>query len=174
MLDPMDAVGEPQPQADETWDEHYRDERDAAYLYRALAAVETDPHLRELFDKLAIVEDEHVARWEELFQASGRPLPPYRTATRTRLLAWVARRFGTAMVLPMMLAEEGREVQAYLGMARQSAQSRRRTPRRWKSPTIRRCMPGRWPRRWAATASRGTSAAPADTCAAWSTGSTTG
>ena len=30
------------PQADDTWDEHYRDERDAAYLYRALAAVETD------------------------------------------------------------------------------------------------------------------------------------
>ena len=27
------------PQADESWDEHYRDERDAAFLYRALAAV---------------------------------------------------------------------------------------------------------------------------------------
>ncbi|MEO8521275.1 MAG: VIT1/CCC1 transporter family protein [Acidobacteriota bacterium] len=116
----MDAVGEPQPQADESWDEHYRDERDAAYLYRALAAVETTPHLRELFDKLAIVEDKHASRWEELFRASGRPLPPYRTATRTRLLAWTARRFGTSVVLPMMLAEEGREVQAYLGMAREA------------------------------------------------------
>ncbi|MEP6592291.1 MAG: VIT1/CCC1 transporter family protein [Acidobacteriota bacterium] len=120
MLDRMDAVGEPQPQADESWDEHYRDERDAAYLYRALAAVETTPHLRELFDKLAIVEDKHASRWEELFRASGRPLPPYRTATRTRLLAWTARRFGTSVVLPMMLAEEGREVQAYLGMAREA------------------------------------------------------
>ncbi len=120
MLDRMDAVGEPQPRADESWDEHYRDERDAAYLYRALAAVETTPHLRELFDKLAIVEDKHASRWEELFRASGRPLPPYRTATRTRLLAWAARRFGTSLVLPMMLAEEGREVQAYLGMARQA------------------------------------------------------
>ncbi len=121
MLDRMDAVGEPQPQADESWDEHYRDERDAAYLYRALAAVETTPHLKELFTKLAIVEDKHAGRWEELFRAGGRPLPPYRTATRTRLLAWAARRFGTALVLPMMLAEEGREVQAYLLMARQSA-----------------------------------------------------
>lgn len=120
MLDRMDVVGEPQPQADESWDEHYRDERDAAYLYRALAAVETTPHLRELFDKLAIVEDKHASRWEELFRASGRALPPYRTATRTRLLAWTARRFGTSLVLPMMLAEEGREVQAYLGMARQA------------------------------------------------------
>jgi vacuolar iron transporter family protein len=32
----------------------------------------------------------------------------------------VARHFGTGLVLPMMLAEEGREVQAYLGLARHS------------------------------------------------------
>jgi VIT1/CCC1 family predicted Fe2+/Mn2+ transporter/rubrerythrin len=108
------------PRADETWDEHYRDERDAAYLYRSLAAVERVPKLAELFEKLAVVEDRHVQRWEELFQSSGRPLPEYRTAGRTRLLAWGARQFGTSLVLPMMLAEEGREVQAYLGLARRS------------------------------------------------------
>src|SRR3954462_12563795 len=108
------------PQPDASWDEHYRDERDAAYLYRALAAVESDGDRKELFEKLAAVEDRHAARWEELFAQSGRRLPAYATAARTRLLAWVARRFGTSMILPLMLAEEGREVQAYLGMARQS------------------------------------------------------
>ncbi len=112
------------PQADETWDDHYRDERDAAYLYRALAAVERTPELTDLFEKLAVVEDRHVQRWEELFLASGRALPAYRTAARTRLLAWAARRFGTSLVLPLMLAEEGREVQAYLGLARQSGHRR--------------------------------------------------
>jgi VIT1/CCC1 family predicted Fe2+/Mn2+ transporter/rubrerythrin len=117
--DRQSAPPEP-PQADETWDEHYRDERDAAYLYRALAAAEPNPSLSELFAKLAVVEDRHSDRWEELFRASGRPLPAYRTARRTRLLAWAAKRFGTSLVLPMMLAEEGREVQAYLGLARHS------------------------------------------------------
>ena len=34
------------PQPDESWDHHYRDERDAAYLYRALAAVEKTPELQ--------------------------------------------------------------------------------------------------------------------------------
>jgi VIT1/CCC1 family predicted Fe2+/Mn2+ transporter/rubrerythrin len=129
MLKQMDAHNGPEarqvqpdgPQADETWDEHYRDERDAAYLYRALAAVETSAHLKDLFEKLAVVEDRHTARWEELFRASGRALPPYKTARRTRLLGWAAKRFGTSLVLPMMLAEEGREVQAYLGLARQSS-----------------------------------------------------
>jgi VIT1/CCC1 family predicted Fe2+/Mn2+ transporter len=67
-----------------------------------------------------VVEDRHVARWQELFAQAGRPLPAYATATRTKLLAWTAKHFGTGLVLPLMLAEEGREVQAYLGMARHS------------------------------------------------------
>lgn len=116
---PGSSTPEPPP-SDPSWDEHYRDERDAAYLYRALAAVEQDRDRKQLFEKLAVVEDRHAERWEELFAQSGRPLPAYTTATRTRLLAWVAKRFGTSVVLPLMLAEEGREVQAYLGMARQS------------------------------------------------------
>jgi len=119
-LPPADRVDQDSPEADESWDEHYRDERDAAYLYRALAAVERTPELTDLFEKLAVVEDRHVQRWEELFLSSGRVLPAYRTAARTRLLAWAARRFGTSLVLPLMLAEEGREVQAYLGLARHS------------------------------------------------------
>lgn len=106
------------PVADESWDEHYRDERDAAFLYRALAAV--DGERRPLFEKLAAVEDRHARRWEELFQQAGRPLPAYKTALRTRILAWMARTFGASSVLPLMLAEEGREVQAYLGLARKA------------------------------------------------------
>jgi VIT1/CCC1 family predicted Fe2+/Mn2+ transporter/rubrerythrin len=109
------------PQPDASWDDHYRDERDAAYLYRALAAVEQDATRRELFARLAVVEDRHVTRWEELFREAGRPLPAYATSWRTRMLGWAAKTFGTALVLPLMLAEEGREVQAYLGLARQSS-----------------------------------------------------
>jgi VIT1/CCC1 family predicted Fe2+/Mn2+ transporter/rubrerythrin len=125
----MDAQRQPEqgrstpdpPQADESWDEHYRDERDAAYLYRALAVAEPDHDRKALFERLAIVEDRHAERWRELFAQSGRPLPAYTTASRTRLLGWIAKRFGTSVVLPLMLAEEGREVQAYLGMARHAS-----------------------------------------------------
>ena len=108
------------PVADDSWDEHYRDERDAAFLYRELAKVERVAERRGLFERLSAVEDRHAQRWEELFKSAGRPLPSYHTAFRTRALAWMARSFGTGSVLPLMLAEEGREVQAYLGMARGS------------------------------------------------------
>jgi hypothetical protein len=116
----MSAADE-RPIGDSGWDEHYCDERDAAFLYRELASIESDPTRRELFEKLAVVEDRHVERWRELFEDSGRQLPAYHPAWRMRALAWVAKRFGTPLVLPLMLAEEGREVQAYLGLARQSS-----------------------------------------------------
>jgi vacuolar iron transporter family protein len=105
------------PEADASWDEHYKDERDAAFLYRQLAQADKDADRRDLFERLAVVEDRHVARWEELFGEAGRPLPPYVTSRRTRALAWIAKQFGPSAILPLVLAEEGREVQAYLGMA---------------------------------------------------------
>jgi VIT1/CCC1 family predicted Fe2+/Mn2+ transporter/rubrerythrin len=108
------------PQPDESWDEHYRDERDAAFLYRELAKVERDATRRDLFERLAAVEDRHVARWEQLFAEAGRRLPAYLTSWRTRALAFVAKTFGPSAILPLVLAEEGREVQAYLGLARHS------------------------------------------------------
>jgi VIT1/CCC1 family predicted Fe2+/Mn2+ transporter len=100
------------------WAEHYRDEQDAAFLYRALAAFEPDAARRTVFTRLAAVEDEHVARWVEIFREHGQPVPAHRPSWKVRALAALARRFGTAAVLPFVLAEEGREVQAYLRLAR--------------------------------------------------------
>src|SRR6266542_2398794 len=118
----MATTGGQGRQADETWDAHYADEKDAAWLYRRLASVDTNRERADLFGRLADVEDRHTAKWEELFRGAGRPLPAYAVARRTRLLAWVAKTFGPSSVLPLILAEEGREVQAYLGLARHSPQ----------------------------------------------------
>jgi len=106
------------------WEEHYLDECDAAYLYRRLAAGERDDTRRQLFEKLAAVEDRHVARWAELFTASGQALPPFLPTAKSWLVAWVARRFGSNTILPLIVAEEGREVQAYLALARRESANR--------------------------------------------------
>lgn len=106
------------------WEEHYLDERDAAFLYRSLAAHEPDEGRRELFLKLADVEDRHGARWADLFKNSGQSLPSFSPTAKARLLAWVGRRFGTNTILPLIVAEEGREVQAYLALARRESANR--------------------------------------------------
>ena len=61
--------GKPAPDA--SWDEHYADEKDAAWLYRELARAERNADRRDLFTRLAIVEDRHTTRWEELFREAG-------------------------------------------------------------------------------------------------------
>ena len=48
------------PQARE-WLEHWRDETDAAYLYRVLAAAEVDEKRKDIYRRLAVVEDKHTA-----------------------------------------------------------------------------------------------------------------
>src|SRR4029078_3067439 len=70
---------------------------------------------------LAEVEDRHTQRWEQLVREAGRPRPPYDGSRPLRRLAWVAKPFGPSSVLPLILAEEGREVQSYLGLARSSS-----------------------------------------------------
>ena len=103
-----------------TWTDHYRDEMDAAWLYRRLATTERDDRRRDIFDRLANVEDAHAARWRELFAAHDTPTPSHRPSLRTRTLAWVARQFGSSAILPFVVAEETREVGAYLRLADRS------------------------------------------------------
>jgi predicted membrane protein (TIGR00267 family) len=97
---------------------HWQDEADAAYLYRALATAETDEPKRELYRRLSAVEDRHVAIWGDLLKQNGRPPKPFRPSLRARLMALAGRLFGTRFLLPLLLAEEGREVRSYLGMHR--------------------------------------------------------
>ena len=93
---------------------------DAAWLYRALARVESNPQRRAIFDNLAKVEDEHVERWRSLFHEHGGQVPAHSPSVRTRLLAGVARLFGSGAILPLIIAEESREVGSYLRLARGS------------------------------------------------------
>jgi VIT1/CCC1 family predicted Fe2+/Mn2+ transporter/rubrerythrin len=105
-----------------SWHEHYLDEMDAAYLYRALARVEPDARRRTVFERLAKVEDEHVDRWRALFHSNDTEPPAFSPSRRSRLLAWVAGRFGSSLVLPLVLAEETREIGAYLKLANRARQ----------------------------------------------------
>jgi VIT1/CCC1 family predicted Fe2+/Mn2+ transporter/rubrerythrin len=99
------------------WNEYYTDEMDAAWLYRALARVERNVQRRAIFENLARVEDDHVERWRSLFHEHGGEVPPHSPSIRSRMLAAVARLLGSGAVLPLIIAEESREVGSYLRLA---------------------------------------------------------
>ena len=108
---------------DPVWAEYYRDEMDAAWLYRLLASYERNPARQAIFERLATVEDAHVERWRGLFKAQGSDLPSHTPSLQTRALAWTARIFGSAAVLPIIVRQETREVGSYLRLARSSRQA---------------------------------------------------
>jgi len=103
---------------DPVWMEYYLDEMDAAWLYRQLASIEADETRQRIFDRLSHVEDAHVERWRELFKTHGGEVPRHSPSFKTRALAWMARRFGSSAVLPIIVSQESREVGSYLRLAR--------------------------------------------------------
>ena len=105
----------------DTFQHHWQDEADAAYLYRLLAAAEPDRGKSDLYRRLADVEDRHVEIWGRLLREHGREPGTFSPSTRTRLLASLGKLFGPGFLLPMLLAEEGREVKAYLDMHRMTS-----------------------------------------------------
>jgi vacuolar iron transporter family protein len=85
---------------------NWKDECDSAALYQALAKIERNPRLSNVFAKLAASELEHAEYWAERLRAAGQQLPTFRTSQRTRIMAGLARRFGVAFVVPNITARE--------------------------------------------------------------------
>jgi vacuolar iron transporter family protein len=82
------------------------DELEGAELYKALAEAESDPVRKDLFLQLSGAELEHAKTWRAKLEAAGVREPKYAPSFRTRLLARLARRFGSRFVLPAIAANE--------------------------------------------------------------------
>jgi VIT1/CCC1 family predicted Fe2+/Mn2+ transporter len=83
-----------------------RDEVDGGALYRLLAEAEDNPHLKEVYSRLAAAEDRHAALWASKLQEGGRAAPSFRPSFRVRMLGWLARRLGTRAVMPIVTQME--------------------------------------------------------------------
>ncbi len=77
-------------------------EVDSAALYRAMAEAETSPQLKEVYSRLAAVEEAHAEFWRVRLARLGAAGGKGRAGLRTRALIWLARRFGPAMLLPVI------------------------------------------------------------------------
>lgn len=93
--------------------ENLTDEMNGAALYDALAAAEKDERLAEVYRRLASVEQRHAERWRRRLEEAGETLPPFTPSWRTRTLGWIARRFGTSVVLPSVQTLEATGTDKY-------------------------------------------------------------
>src|ERR1041385_8560607 len=103
-----------------SWLEHWQDEYDAAYLYLVLAGQEHDQKRKDVYIKLAGVEERHVQMWEHLLAEHGHAVGRPPASLNARLRAWFGRRFGPGYLLPLLLREEGQEVKGYMDLHKQA------------------------------------------------------
>lgn len=89
------------------------DERNSAALYEVVAEAVKNPQLAEFYKRLADTEQHHALHWAEQLKAAGAAVPPFRPAWRTRVLIWLARRFGAETVLPSLISREQAGSQSY-------------------------------------------------------------
>lgn len=92
-----------------------RDEQGSVALYEALASAERDPHLAEIYRKMALIEGRHAAVWEDHLREAGVTVVPYVPSWRMRTLGWLAKHFGPGVVLPIISSMERDAVHAYDG-----------------------------------------------------------
>jgi len=101
----MNARSEPTPRDRRRWARYLADERAEARVYRHLAA-RREGEEREILLALAEAEGRHEAHWLELLGGEPPRLPS--PGLSSRLLGWMARRFGSIFVLALAQNAEGR------------------------------------------------------------------
>ena len=93
--------------------ENWQDEINSAAEYRSMAKSEADPRLAKVYANLAQMEEAHLAFWEEKLRKAGALVGPRRPSWRSRVLSWIARRFGPDLVLSTIAAREEVDQNAY-------------------------------------------------------------
>jgi vacuolar iron transporter family protein len=83
-----------------------QEEIDSAAIYAAIAKMEANEKLAEVYRRLAASEEAHVGFWEGKLRAAGARVPARRPSLRSRVIVWLSRRFGSQSVIPMLAMKE--------------------------------------------------------------------
>ena len=95
--------------------EYLQEEVDGIYIYETLAELEKDDELRGIYTKLIVAEERHRDLWREQLRKAGVDDTPGTPSRRSRILMWLARRFGAALVLPIVRSFEMDAAGMYIG-----------------------------------------------------------
>ena len=99
-----------------SWKKHLQDEIDAAYLYRIIAGQINDEKKKDIYLKLAGVEDKHIAIWKEMISKNNVKITADKPSIKANLMVWASKKFGTWILSKALMNEEATEVKSYLGL----------------------------------------------------------
>ena len=85
---------------------NYLAEQEGSELYQSLSKTEKDPHLAELYQRMAETEQRHANVWADYLRKAGEPVPTFTPGWHMRMIIWVAQHFGVNSALPMVSSME--------------------------------------------------------------------
>jgi VIT1/CCC1 family predicted Fe2+/Mn2+ transporter len=86
--------------------QNLQDEVDGAAMYLALAGIEEEPSLVELYQRLAATEQRHGNLWREKLSEAGADPGDPKVSKRARVLIWLSRRMGTSVLVSTIAKDE--------------------------------------------------------------------
>ncbi len=95
--------------------ESWRDEKQSAFLYRALAAAEKGSPREALFQDLARAAEKQAGIWAEAARREGGALPAFAPDLRTRIAAGLIGRFAPRRIRHVLAAMKVRGLSVYAG-----------------------------------------------------------
>lgn len=95
------------------WRANFKDEIGSAWLYRQIAAGEDNELLSSVYERLARTEERHAEFWADRIRRAGHEVPALRPGWRSRMLGWLAKRYGAEFVLPTVSSLEQADAGAY-------------------------------------------------------------
>ncbi len=102
------------------WTHHLQDEINAAYLYRVLASQINDEKRKDIYLKLAGVEDKHIKVWADLLAKNGVNVDSMEPSFQAKALEWFSKKFGSWVLTRALMNEEASEVVGYMGLYKSS------------------------------------------------------
>jgi len=92
--------------ADKATIRNLQTELDASYLYRLLGELEENPDIKKVFLDLSEVEGRHARAFENKMKSDSGNEIHIGASRRARILGWLARRFGSQLVIPLLIDME--------------------------------------------------------------------
>lgn len=94
--------------------ENWKNEKDAALVYRQMADQERNAQRREILLELASTEEEHARVWAEELSKRGIKVLEYRPRLRAKIYLWLMKRLGVRSILQALEGVEKGAASGYL------------------------------------------------------------
>ena len=98
------------------WLHPLQEEIDAAHLYRVLASQINDEKKKDIYLKVAAVEDKHIKAWHDLLLKENAAPTNLKPSVQANILVWASKRFGSWILSQALMKEEATEVKSYMGL----------------------------------------------------------